>query len=187
MQRARRRVGLRLVGVFFGGVAFTAGMAVGRAATPDSVTEGPGRFASSGTSWELVLRKVWRTGREQIAKFKLTTPHGERLFQSRVVPETSGGSDEVQSVLTVARDITEISCAEAERERLPAELVERERRHVQLLERLASAQQEENRRLAAAQALQQLGAREREILQLIAQGWTNAAIGRELHARPIER
>src|SRR5438105_1545472 len=39
------------------------------------------------STWELVLRQVLRTGREQLTEYSLMTPGGERIFQSRIVAE----------------------------------------------------------------------------------------------------
>jgi PAS domain S-box-containing protein len=50
--------------------------------------------------WELLLGQVWRTGREQTFELTVPTPTDQRVFESRIVPE-SGADGAVQSKLSV--------------------------------------------------------------------------------------
>lgn len=67
--------------------------------------------------WNETMQKVLTTGIEQIIEFQAWSVHGLRNYQSRVVPEFDKDGT-TQSVLIVARDITEIKQAEEERAKL---------------------------------------------------------------------
>ncbi len=140
---------------------------------------------SLASRWELMLRAVTSTGRERTFEpdVALPTQVGERWFRSRIVPEFDD-TGAVESLLVTWRDITELRRAAAERGRLNAELVERQRREEQLFEQLVSAQGDENRRLKRAALLTSLTTREREILGLVAQGYTNRQIASMLNLSP---
>jgi PAS domain S-box-containing protein len=129
-------------------------------------------------AWELVLRQVWRTGREQSFEFTARTPLGERVFDSRIVPEL-GGKGEVQSVFSISRDITEQRWAEAERSELYRDLVAQQNRVQELMERLAQNRGRSVERIGAAQ-LKSLSDRDRHLLRLLAAGRTNREIGAEI-------
>src|SRR6202022_5158181 len=72
-------------------------------------------------TWELLLSQVWRAGREQEFELTVRTPTGDRIFDSRMVPEP-GSDGSMQFVLTIARDVTEQRRAEAERSDLYRQL-----------------------------------------------------------------
>ena len=129
--------------------------------------------------WELVLRQVWRTGREQAFELTVHTLQGDRVFDSRIVPEL-GPDGEVQSLLSISRDITEQRSAEAERSALYRELVVQQNRVQELLGRLAEDRERSLERSAAASQLQYLTDRERHMLRLMAAGRTNREIGAEI-------
>jgi PAS domain S-box-containing protein len=129
--------------------------------------------------WELVLRQVWRTGREQAFALTMHTPLGERIFDSRIVPEL-GPDGDVQSLVSISRDVTEQRRAEAERSALYRELVEQQKRVQELMGRLAEDRERTLERTAAASQLHYLTDRERTILRLMAAGRTNREIGAEI-------
>jgi PAS domain S-box-containing protein len=55
--------------------------------------------------WEKAARTVFRTGRDQIIGFAMTTPEGRRYYEAHLVPEfAADGSTEY--VLAITRDIT---------------------------------------------------------------------------------
>lgn len=129
--------------------------------------------------WELVLRQVWRTGREQPFELRVHTLQGDRVFDSRIVPEV-GPDGEAQSLLSISRDITEQRTAEAERSALYRELVIQQNRAQELLARLAEDRERSLERSAAASPLQYLSDRERHMLRLMAAGRTNREIAVEI-------
>jgi len=61
--------------------------------------------------WEESLQTVFQTGEEHEREFIYFTPHGQRYYQSRLVPEFAPDGS-VASVLSVCRDITEIQQAQ---------------------------------------------------------------------------
>ncbi|HLO52085.1 MAG TPA: PAS domain S-box protein, partial [Kamptonema sp.] len=70
--------------------------------------------------WDETIRKVFASGTEQAIEYQAPTVEGMRTYQSRIVPEIdSEGS--TQYALVVARDITELKLAEAERSQLLVE------------------------------------------------------------------
>src|SRR5579859_1197398 len=133
-------------------------------------------------AWELVLRQVWRTGREQAFELAVRTTQGERVFDSRIVPEI-GPDGEVQSVLSISRDITPLRAAEAERSELYRQLVAQQNQVQELVGRLAQDRERRTERTVAAMALN-VTDRERHILRLLAAGRTNREIGAEIGLTP---
>ena len=130
-------------------------------------------------TWELLLRQVRRTGREQSFELKVRTPTGERVFDSRIVPEP-GPDGSVQSLLTISRDVTEQRRAEADRSALYQQLVAQQNRVDELIDRLALDHERLRQRLSPAAELEHLSDRERQILRLLAAGLTNREIGVEI-------
>jgi PAS domain S-box-containing protein len=130
-------------------------------------------------TWELLLRQVWRTGREQALDLTVHTPTGDRVFDSRIVPEP-GADGAVQSLLTIARDVTEQRRAEADRSALVEQLMTQQNRVHDLLSRLARERVRPLERSVATAQLEHLSDRERHILRLLAAGWTNREIGSEI-------
>jgi PAS domain S-box-containing protein len=130
-------------------------------------------------AWELVLRRAWQSAREETIEFTLESRHGERYFQGRIVPERlpSGG---VQSLMLIARDLTEQRKAESERAKLYEEVLAQQARLQELVSRLIEDHQHEVQRLGHAIRAEQLTERERQILPLLAAGWTNREIAAEL-------
>ena len=133
-------------------------------------------------AWELVLRQVWRTGREQEFELTARTAQGERVFDSRIVPEI-GPDGEVQSVLSISRDITPLRAAEAERSELYRQLVAQQNQVQELVGRLAGDRERRTARTPAAVTLN-VTDRERHILRLLAAGRTNREIGAEIGLTP---
>lgn len=135
--------------------------------------------------WERALRRVFRTGEEDELELTYSTPTGERYFQVRLSPEF-GEDGTVNSVLGVGREITVNKQREAERAQLYQELLERDSRLHQLIERVLLNQSGPNtpRVLTATSAGEHFTPRERQILRLLARGLTNREIGREINLRP---
>jgi PAS domain S-box-containing protein len=129
-------------------------------------------------AWELVLRQVSRTGREQAFELAVRTPQGERAFDSRIVPEI-GPDGEVQSVLSISRDITAQRATEAERSELFRQLAVQQNQVQELIGRLAQDRERSIERTAAAASPVNLTEREHHILRLVAAGRTNRQIGAE--------
>ena len=140
-------------------------------------------------SWELVLRRAWRTEREETIDFTLESRSGMRYFQGTIVPERSptGG---VQSLMVIARDLTEHRRAESERAKLyedvlvqQARLLEQQARLQELVSRLVEGHAHELQHVGHAIRAEQLTERERQILPLLAVGWTNREIAAQLGLR----
>jgi len=74
------------------------------------------------TLWHGAMERVFTTGQEQTLEYAIALENGERIFYSRIVPESQADGT-VNSVLVVARDITALKRAQdallyqAERER----------------------------------------------------------------------
>jgi PAS domain S-box-containing protein len=126
-------------------------------------------------AWELTLRQAWRTGREQMFEATVSTPLGERIFDSRIVPEL-GPDGDVQSLLSISRDITAQQAAEAERSELYRRLAVQQKQVQDLVGRLARDHERLVKASAAASQVN-LTERERHILRLLAAGRTNREIG----------
>lgn len=63
--------------------------------------------------WTNTLRRVLATGEPQVFEFAFTTKNGiVKHFHTRAVPEYDA-SGAIESILTIARDITALKCAEA--------------------------------------------------------------------------
>jgi PAS domain S-box-containing protein len=83
-----------------------------------------GMPAHLAAEWDELLRGVFATGEVATARFAFRTPAGdERHFEARLLPER-GGDGGVDSVLSIASDVTERELAD--RERLAAEETLRE-------------------------------------------------------------
>lgn len=73
------------------------------------------------TSWEVALQRVFETGQPATIEFSFRTANGTLDFESRLIPEiASDGS--VETVTSIARDITQRKHAAVELERHTAEL-----------------------------------------------------------------
>ena len=70
--------------------------------------------------WEETIDKVFALGTEQAIEYQAPSIEGMRTYQSRIVPEFDS-EGLTQSALVVARDITELRQAEAQRMQLIAE------------------------------------------------------------------
>jgi PAS domain S-box-containing protein len=126
-------------------------------------------------TYELLLRQVRRSGREQALEVKARTPLGERIFESRVVPEP-GPDGAVQSLLTISRDVTEHRRAEANLSAVYQQLVAQQDRVQELLSHMG----EKRERTPPAAQLDRLTKRERLILRRLTAGLTNRQIGAEM-------
>lgn len=70
------------------------------------------------THGQTTLREIFATGQEQIPEFNFLTPDNTtRYYQARMVPELAEDGI-VESILAIARDITDLKLAEAERNQL---------------------------------------------------------------------
>jgi PAS domain S-box-containing protein len=137
-------------------------------------------------SWQLTLERVFSTGDEQVIEVPLETTLGTRSYHARLSPEF-GDHDTVDSVLLIARDITERKQAEEERQHVYTELVARESRLQELVERILRRQGDTvpvARPLRDIEPLTPLTPREHQILCLVAEGRTNKAIGSALGLSP---
>jgi PAS domain S-box-containing protein len=130
-------------------------------------------------SWVLLLGQVWRTGREQTYELTVTTPTGERVFESRILPEP-GPDGAVQSLLTISRDVTEQRRAEAQRAELYQELRAQQNRVQELMARFVQNRERTGERTASESELHYMTERERHILRSLAAGMSNREIGTEL-------
>jgi PAS domain S-box-containing protein len=140
---------------------------------------------------EALVRAVFRGRRERQAEFCLASPYGERFYRVRLIPElTTDGA--VGSVLVIAHDDTEFRKVDEERASLQRELLERDRRHEELVQQLLAEQQRSNEHSSEQQAdanhrseiVKQLTGRETDILCLLASGLTNRQIARRLQLSP---
>jgi DNA-binding NarL/FixJ family response regulator len=88
-------------------------------------------------------------------------------------------------VLVIARDNTEYKKVDDERAALQQELIEQDRRHQELVQRLLVEQQRSKEHQVDAtvrsEIIRQLTTREKEILRLLAGGLTNRQIAWRLH------
>ncbi|MEG4817042.1 PAS domain S-box protein [Microcoleus sp. K5-D4] len=82
--------------------------------------------------WQTTIEQVFETGCEQSIEYEIPGGAGLNYYASRVVPEF-GGDGSVQSVLAVARDITELKVTEAALEKARDELEIRVRQRTALL------------------------------------------------------
>jgi DNA-binding CsgD family transcriptional regulator/PAS domain-containing protein len=135
-------------------------------------------------NWEAIARSVLRSGREREAELTWPTPSGDREYQMRFVPEL-GASGQVESLLVIARDITDRKRLHDERAALYGELLERDLQLRQLIRDLQVEHREEraqDRRIAEATFIEsQVTAREVEILGMVVAGLTNQQIAARLH------
>jgi PAS domain S-box-containing protein len=127
----------------------------------------------------LTLRNVLRSARERMVELSVPTPHGDREFEIRVVPELNSAGD-VDAMLTVWRDVTQQVRAEAERARLYTEIVRGQAELRDLLSRVLDAHAYDLRVTAARAEADRLTGRQREILRLLAAGWSNREIATQL-------
>jgi PAS domain S-box-containing protein len=138
---------------------------------------------SAQPAWDLVLRRAWRSGHEQTIEFSLASRTGARFFQSRLVPEQVGESG-VQSLLMIARDITELRQSEVERTGLYRDVVGQLARLQETVAQLSQDRQQSLQHGAHAAQIERITHRERHILRLLAAGWTNRQIAAELSLSP---
>jgi PAS domain S-box-containing protein len=138
---------------------------------------------TAASTWELALRSTWRTGREQTLELTVGTGTARRCLQTRVIPRL-GPDGTVQSVLSVSRDVTAQRSAEEERLKLYPELVAQQARLMELIARVERNREREAQLALGAIEAAQLTRRQREVLALLAQGWTNRQIAAELKLAP---
>jgi PAS domain S-box-containing protein len=140
-----------------------------------------GRPDSLVGPWEAAVQRVLHTGAEEIIDLEYPAPDGACLLQLQLSPEL-GRDGQVNSVLAVGRDVTAQRRLDAERLRLYEELLTREKRLHELVERALLAQQGPVPvRPMAPAAHEHFTAREREILRLLARGLTNQQIAHQVH------
>jgi PAS domain S-box-containing protein len=143
-------------------------------------TQEAGLAAAQVPGWDLALRQVFRTGRELMVEVPGRLPSGEEgRYQARLTPML-GADGTVTSVISIARDVSDRTRADHERERLYQELMEREGRLREMVEQILLHQTADRRRVEGSLELQQLTSRELEILHFLAKGRTNQQIGLEM-------
>jgi PAS domain S-box-containing protein len=132
-------------------------------------------------TWDRALRRVLRTGEEEVLELAYPVNNGERYFAVKLSPEF-GADGAVNSVLGVGRDITGDKQRDADRAELYGELLARDVRLHELVERVLLSQRESNRRrVLRVPVTEQFSKRDREILRLLARGLTNRQIGQQLN------
>ena len=96
-----------------------------------------GMPAALAAEWRDLLRAVFASGTSRDARFSFRTPAGElRHFEARLIPETAADGD-VESVLSIASDVTEREVADRERRAAEESLREADRRKDEFLATLA--------------------------------------------------
>jgi PAS domain S-box-containing protein len=138
------------------------------------------------STWERAVRRVFRTGEEDELEIIFPLPEEDRYFHVRLSPEF-GPDGSVNSVLGVGRDITVNKQREAERAQIYQELLERDSRLHELIERVLlnqQAAQPSKGRVQNASGAEQFTKRERQILRLLARGLTNREIGQQINLSP---
>lgn len=139
-----------------------------------------GRLAAQIGPWESAIKRVFRTGAEEVIDLEYPAPDSVRLLQVHLSPEMSRDGS-VNSVLAVGRDVTVHRRLDAERLRLYEELLTREKRLHELVERALLAQEHSPPRPVQSSAHDHYTPREREILLLLSQGLTNQEIARRVN------
>ncbi len=134
-------------------------------------------------SWEISLRRVWQTGREQTTDFRVATPDGERTFQSGIVPGF-GSDGSVQFVLAISRDISEQRAAQLERAQLYREVVAQQQQLRDMVADLIKRREQDVTGISSIVQMERLTPNDRHILRLVAKGWTNREIAAELGRSP---
>lgn len=139
-----------------------------------------GILAAKVPGWELTLKQVFRTGREVMLEVPGRLPSGEEgLYQARLTP-VFGEDGAVESVISIARDISDRKRAQDEQARLFKELLEREERLRVMVGEILDNQADRRRRDRGEAELRLLTPREGEILRHVAAGLTNQQIGRAM-------
>ena len=105
------------------------------------------------------------------------------MFRSRVIPEFAPDGT-VEFVLTVWRDVTEQHLAELERADLYRDLRAGEQQVQELVAGFVNEHGRELQRVVDVAQLERLTVQDRNVLQLVAKGWTNREIGARLGRTP---
>ena len=106
--------------------------------------------------WEGHYENVFTTGKTETMEFRYTSPQGkEYYFNTQIVPEFV--SDEVNSVLAISRDITNIKEAEANLEKTLNSVEEQVKERTAELEKAYKSLKESEESLAEAQRMAYLG------------------------------
>lgn len=126
---------------------------------------------------ELALRQVLHSGTQRVLEYDAQTVLGERAFQARIAPEFSVDGT-VQSLVVATVDITDRQRADQERMIVYKQLLAQQENLHQLTAGLVDRHHQELEQVVREIQLTQ---RERQILRLIARGWSNREIAAELH------
>jgi len=125
---------------------------------------------------DVALRQVFETGTQRMLDFESPTLLGPRSFQTYIAPELDRDG-KVRSVVFAARDITPNQRTEQQCLAVHAEVMAQLQDVRELIARLGATHRQQ---MATVVVEGQLTPRERQILNMIARGWSNREIAAEL-------
>lgn len=137
--------------------------------------------------WEVALRRVFERGVPEALEARLQFASGERVLHSVLIPEPLEADCQPQSVLVIAHDVTQPERVVRDLEELADQLRQRDRSLRELIARIALPAQAHVQGLAPDKhrdLLLHLTVHERDLLRLVAEGRSNADIGRALGLSP---